>query len=113
GSAGCTVSAGNDRRTDPRSDPLTPCGASRPDPQGRRWARAKQLIRGNPERLGDLRHHNHCWIPNSSFYSTDIGPVQLGLERQFLLRELSRLAQASDIDAHLLPDIHGPEQAAL
>jgi hypothetical protein len=71
----------------------------------------KELIWRNPERLGDLRYNGHGWIPNSSFYSTDIGPVQLGLECQFLLREVPPLAQASDIDAHLLPDIHAPEQA--
>src|SRR5262249_54374926 len=74
---------------------------------------AKQLIRSNAECLGDLGHDRHCWIPNAAFYSTDIGPVQLGLERQFLLREFPPLPQASYIDTHLLPDIHASEQAVL
>jgi hypothetical protein len=71
----------------------------------------KELIWRNPEGLSDLRYDGYCGIPNSSFYSTDVGPVQLGLDSQFVLREVPPLPQASDVDAHLLPDIHAPEQA--
>ena len=75
--------------------------------------RPQQLIRPDPERLGNLGYNGHRRIAHAPLDPADVGPVQFRLKRQLLLRKAASLPQAPDVEADLLPDIHLPEQTAM
>ena len=60
--------------------------------------------------LRDSRNDHNGRVPDTTLDAADIGPVQLGLESEFLLRPALLPPQPLQVEAQLPPDVHARRQ---
>ncbi len=84
---------------------------------GRSWPRRSHplLQQGSgldPERVGELLEDRDGGVSVPVLHAAQVGLVDAGLESKLLLRPVFFQPVAPHVLADLLPNVHGPEQAA-
>ncbi len=67
----------------------------------------EQLPHLDPKRLGDPVNDGDGGVPGTSFDITDVGAMDIGLERKLFLRQAFGGTQALEVLTETMTDIHG------
>ena len=66
----------------------------------------QQLGRGDAERGGQLLYNQNSGISRATFDIRNVGPVNVGLERELFLTPAFRVAEAAQVAGEALTNIH-------